>query len=103
MKSEINDIYIDSYILNKHTGKPASLSAISILHKSGKKSTCFSNIHPLKTVPHLFPSSINTNIEEITRRKFDFITDLLENTPSYNIKFGIDMEEFYRNIKNILF
>lgn len=70
--------------------------------KSGNKLSDFEQVHPLKIVPHLFPSSIFTNIENITKRKFNFITDLLENIKCYNINFGTVMADFYQNVNEIL-
>ncbi|MCL4385781.1 MAG: hypothetical protein M1326_05645, partial [Cyanobacteria bacterium] len=102
LRNENGDIYINVKDINKKINEQAPLSAIAVLQKTGNKKSSFNKVHPLKVISHLFPSSINVNIENITRRKFIFLTDLLDCIPCYNVNFGIEMSDFYRNIKEIL-
>jgi len=102
LKSENGDIYINVKDINKNINEKADLAAIIILQRSGNKKSSFYKVHPLKVIPHLFPSSISTNIEKLTKRKFNFLTDLLDNVPCYNVNFGIDMDDFHMNIIKIL-
>ncbi|MHB1346661.1 MAG: hypothetical protein ACYCXK_04125 [Candidatus Humimicrobiaceae bacterium] len=94
--------YFDVKNINKIFPRSSSLSAIIILEKTGKQKTKVDNIHPLKVVPHLFPSSLRTSVEKFTNREFIFFTDLLSNVNCYKVYFGTDMTDFYDTIKNVI-
>lgn len=102
LKSEDGDIYVNMKDINKNISRKADIKAIIILQRNGNKKSSFYKIHPSKVIPHLFPSSISTNIEKFTERKFNFLTDLLDIIPCYNVDFGVDMDDFHMNIIKIL-
>ena len=104
-KSLINDegeIYYDVDLLNRRTLSNAFLKAITILEKTGNNETCYEKIHPSAVVPHIFPTSVRTNIEKFAEREFIFFTDLLNDVTCYKVYFGTDMAGFYNSINDIL-
>jgi hypothetical protein len=102
IQSQEEDIYMKTSDLSEGDPANAVLSAIIILQKSGSKDSSLAPIHPLKVVPHLFPSTINTSIEQVTKRKFEFVTGLLENIPCYQADFGTDMDDFCNKVRKVL-
>jgi len=97
-----NETYFFLEDINSTRPENLNLKGISILEKTGNKTSSFSPVHPSEIVPQLFPSTIHTNIEENTGRKFVFITDLLNDIDTYKMKFGTDMSVFYKNIQNLI-
>ena len=88
---------------NGNCPDPPELNAAIILEKTGSKDSDYSKIHPLKTIPHLFPSSIQVNRGESTLNKFNFLTDLLDNIRCYKVDFGTSMPGFYGKVKTLLY
>ncbi len=97
-----NETYFFLEDINKSRPEGITLNCISILEKTGIKDSSYKPVHPSEIVPQLFPSTIHTNIEENTGRKFIFITDMLNDLPSFKINFGTNMSSFYKAIKHLL-
>lgn len=88
--------------INKAKPENPVIKSISILEKTGKKASSYTEIHPSAIVPQLFPSTIHTNNEAQTGRKFLFITDLLNDLKPFKIDFGTDMENFFNCVQSLL-
>ena len=88
--------------INKIKYETHTLNCIAILEKTGNLKSAFKPVHPSEIVPELFPSTIHTNIEENTGRKFVFITDMLNDLKSYKMSFGTDMTVFYDQLQKLL-
>lgn len=88
--------------INKTKYENHTLNCIAILEKTGTLKSSYKPVHPSEIVPELFPSTIHTNIEENTGRKFVFITDMLNDLKSYKLSFGTDMSAFYNQLQKLL-
>lgn len=97
-----NETYFFLADINEKRSYDLDLHGITILEQTGKKSSSYSTAHPSEIVPQLFPSTIHTNIEENTGRKFIFITDMLNDIKTYKIKFGTEMSAFNTVINELL-
>ena len=102
IKNHEGDMYFDVNNVNSGLPTHSVLDSIVILEKTGIKSSNSNKIHPSRVVPHLFPSSIQINNNKFTHQKFNFLTGLLNDIPCYKVRFGVDMLDFYKNIKSIV-
>ena len=102
IKNHESDVYFDVHTLNTGIPMHSVLESIVVVEKTGVKHSRVIKVHPSTVVPHLFPSSIQINNNKFTHQKFIFLTDLLNNIPCYMVDFGVDMLEFYKNIKSIV-
>lgn len=100
LKSNEGEIYFDSADINKRKPENSTLDGIIILERTDTKYSSMKRIHPLKVIPHLFPSTLPINNSRFTQRKFNFLSDLLNEVHCYNVGFGTDMADFYDKIIN---
>lgn len=88
--------------INSMISEEPHIKAITILEKTGKSFSSYSNVHPSEIIPHLFPSTIHTTIEAHTGRKFIFITDMLNELECRKVFFGTDMHSFFKTAHEML-
>ncbi|MDX1359118.1 MAG: hypothetical protein R3232_09830 [Clostridia bacterium] len=83
--------------------KPVSsvVKNIVLLNKSQKKKPSVKNVHSSEVFPQLFPTTIHTNIEEITGSKFVFISDLLNEITTYKMTLGDNITELYEMLEKL--
>lgn len=88
--------------INKIKYEKYDLNCIAIIEITGKLKSAYAPTHPSEIVPKLFPTTIHTNIDENTGRKFVFITDMLNDLKSYKLNFGNDIPSFYKELQKLL-
>ncbi len=102
LKNDEGEVYFDEGDINSGPIESSMLDSIVILEKIENRNSSFTRVHPSRVIPHLFPSSIQLSNERFANNKFLFLTDMLNDIPCYEVRFGTDMKDFYRNITNIL-
>lgn len=101
--AEYNDeLYYRTEDVNPHKPEPSHITCIAALNKTGIKETSYTLVRPSVIVPHLFPHTISISIPGNTRRKFMFITGMLDEIDCYKIEIGTDLKAYYKEIQNIL-
>jgi len=97
-----NVIYYFLEDINTTRQEDTSISVITLLNKTGKRTTGCSPSQSGEIMPLLFPSGIHSNIEANTGAKFVFIADMLDEI--YKCKFfsGTDMSDFVKHITTVI-
>ncbi|MBN1623396.1 MAG: hypothetical protein JXN10_01545 [Clostridia bacterium] len=94
------EIYYFLDDINAMKPESSSISNIMLTEKLSSSLSSCKSLSSSGVLPMMFPTGIHTSIEEHTRMKFLFVSDMLESTEICSLSLGTDINEFVHMIRN---